>query len=57
MSILSDKSIIELVKNNQITIDPFNDGNLTPNGYDLTIEEIEIPDKQKSSTKKINYTS
>jgi len=53
MSILSDKSIIELVKNNQITIDPFNDGNLTPNGYDLTIEEIEIPDKQKTSTKKI----
>ena len=53
MSILSDKSIIELVKNNQITIDPFNDENLTPNGYDLTIEEIEIPDKQKSSTKKL----
>ena len=53
MSILSDKSIIELVKNNQITIDPFNDGNLTPNGYDLTIEEIEIPDKQKTSTKKL----
>jgi len=53
MSILSDKSIKELVKNNQITIDPFNDGNLTPNGYDLTIEEIEIPEEQKTTTKKL----
>ena len=53
MSILSDKSIKELVKNNQITIDPFNDGNLTPNGYDLTIEEIEIPEEQKTTTKNL----
>ena len=54
MTILSDKSIIELVKNNEITIDPFNNQNLTPNGYDLTIDEIEIPDKQKTTTKRLS---
>ena len=53
MTILSDKSIIELVENNEITIKPFNMENLTPNGYDLTVEEIEIPEKQKTTTKKL----
>ena len=53
MTILSDKSIVQLVENNDITIDPFVDKNLTPNGYDLTIEEIEIPEKQKRATKKM----
>lgn len=53
MTILSDNSIVQLVKNKEITIDPFVDKNLTPNGYDLTIEEIEIPEKQKTKTKKI----
>ena len=42
MTILSDKNIIELVENNEITIEPFSMENLTPNGYDLTVEEIEI---------------
>ena len=53
MTILSDKSIIELIKNNEITIEPFEKKNLTPNGYDLTVEEIEIPEKQKTTTKKL----
>ena len=47
MTILSDKSIIKLVAKKEIIIDPFNNENLTPNGYDLTVEEIEIPEKQK----------
>ncbi len=51
MTILSDKSIIKLVKKNEITISPFKNENLTPNGYDLTVEEIEIPEKQKTTTK------
>ena len=42
MAILSDKSIIDLVKNKEIIIDPFQELNLTSNGYDLTVEEIEI---------------
>ncbi len=47
MAILSDKSIIDLVKNKEIIIDPFQELNLTPNGYDLTVEEIEIPGGKK----------
>tara|TARA_B100001029_G_scaffold151226_1_gene133629 strand:+ start:2094 stop:2573 length:480 start_codon:yes stop_codon:yes gene_type:complete len=54
MTILSDKSIIELVKKEQIIIDPFNNENLTPNGYDLTVEEIEIPEKQKRTKEKLS---
>ena len=53
MTILSDESIIELVKNNEITISPVKNENLTPNGYDLTVEEIEIPEEQKTTTKKL----
>ena len=53
MAILSDNTIVQLVKNKEITIDPFVDKNLTPNGYDLTVEEIEIPEKQKTTTKKM----
>ncbi len=53
MTILSDESIIELVKNNEITISPFKNENLTPNGYDLTVEEIEIPEEKKTTTKKL----
>ena len=49
MTILSDKSIIDLVKRGEIIIEPFDEANLTPNGYDLTIEEIEIPGNQKIS--------
>ena len=54
MTILSDKSIIKLVKKEQIIIDPFNNENLTPNGYDLTVEEIEIPEKQKRTKEKLS---
>ena len=48
MTVLSDKSIIDLVKKEEITINPFQKENLTPNGYDLTVEEVEIPGKQKT---------
>ena len=45
MTILSDKSIIKLIANKEISIEPFKEANLTPNGYDLTVGEIEIPDE------------
>ena len=48
MTVLSDKSIIDLVEKEEITINPFQKENLTPNGYDLTVEEVEIPGKQKT---------
>ena len=40
--ILSDLDIIELIDNDELGIEPFVKKNLTPNGYDLSIEEIYI---------------
>ena len=42
MSILSDKDIEHAMKNNDLSIEPFNPKNLTPNGYDLSINEVYI---------------
>jgi len=38
--ILSDSDIIEAVKEGRLGIDPFDEGSLTPNGYDLRINEM-----------------
>jgi dCTP deaminase len=40
--ILSDNDIVELIKNEELGIEPFVKKNLTPNGYDLSIEEVFI---------------
>jgi len=42
LTILSDIDIKELIKQKELGIDPFIEKNLTPNGYDLSIEEIYI---------------
>jgi dCTP deaminase len=42
MGILSDIDIINSIDKNEIGIEPFIQKNLTPNGYDLSIEEIFI---------------
>jgi len=42
MTILSDKDIENFMKNNNLDIEPFNKKNLTPNGYDLSIDEVYI---------------
>jgi len=42
MTILSDKDIEDAMKNNHLGIEPFIEKNLTPNGYDLSIDEIYI---------------
>ena len=49
MAVLSDKRIIKLIANKEIVIEPFSDTNLTPNGYDLTVSEIEIPNEERIS--------
>ncbi len=43
MSVLSDADIKRLVREGTLRIDGFSERNLTPNGYDVTIEEIWIP--------------
>jgi dCTP deaminase len=42
MTILSDIDIRNKMKNNELGIEPFIEKNLTPNGYDLSIDEIFI---------------
>lgn len=44
MGILSDKDIKDCIKDGKLYIEPFSEENLTPNGYDLTVEEIYIPE-------------
>ncbi|UCE39604.1 MAG: dCTP deaminase [Thermoplasmata archaeon] len=41
---LSDSDIKDHIKEGKLYIEPFLEKNLTPNGYDLTIEEIFIPE-------------
>jgi len=42
MSILSDVDILSSIKTEDLGIEPFNEKNLTPNGYDLSISEVFI---------------
>jgi dCTP deaminase len=42
MTILSDIDIKNSLENNDLSIEPFIPENLTPNGYDLSIDEIYI---------------
>jgi len=49
MTILSDEAILSALDLGELEIEPFNSDNLTPNGYDLTISEIEIPNGEKTS--------
>ena len=42
MTVLSDLDIKNSLDKNDLTIEPFENKNLTPNGYDLSIDEIFI---------------
>ncbi|RLF36890.1 MAG: dCTP deaminase [Thermoplasmata archaeon] len=42
MVVLSDVDIKKCIENNELSIEPFIEKNLTPNGYDLSIDEIYI---------------
>jgi len=41
--VLSDSDIVGLIKKGVLKIEGFDERNLTPNGYDVTIEEIWLP--------------
>jgi len=43
MAVLSDADILALLETGTLKIEGFNEKNLTPNGYDVTIEEIWVP--------------
>ena len=42
---LSDKDILDAMKHSEIKITNFDENSLTPNGYDLRIGELMIPEK------------
>jgi dCTP deaminase len=43
MAILSDRDIRQYLAKGEIHIEPFHEEHLTPNGYDVTIEEVLVP--------------
>jgi len=43
MAVLSDAAILAFRAKGEISIEPFVDTSLTPNGYDVSIEEVAIP--------------
>jgi dCTP deaminase len=47
MAILSDKDIEEAMNSDNLGIEPYVQKNLTPNGYDLSIDEVFIKKKDE----------
>jgi len=45
MAVLSDHEIVRYLIARGLKIAPFSEKNLTPNGYDMTIGEIEVPSR------------
>lgn len=43
--ILTDREIVEAIVQKELAVEPFERKNLTPNGYDLTVAELLIPEK------------
>jgi dCTP deaminase len=48
MTLLSDAEIKRWMADGKLCIEPFTEKNLTPNGYDLTIEEVMVPGQAKA---------
>ncbi len=48
---LSDRDILKAISGNKISIEPFDYGALTPNGYDMRVGEIMIPSLEIKVTK------
>src|SRR5256884_2242872 len=50
MALLSDGDIRRYIAKGELRIEPFDEKNLTPNGYDVTIEEVLIPSSDARTT-------
>src|SRR2546428_11875524 len=53
MALLSDGDIRRYLAKGELRIEPFDEKNLTPNGYDVTIEEILTPSSNTRTTQGI----
>ncbi len=43
LAVLSDRDILRLVRSKRLKIEGFTEKNLTPNGYDVTIDQVAVP--------------
>src|SRR5438876_10514848 len=50
MALLSDGDIRRYVAKGELRIEPFDEKNLTPNGYDVTIEEVLVTSSNDRTT-------
>lgn len=50
MAVLSDSDILEQLATGALKIEGFDEKNLTPNGYDVTIEEVLVPSQDRRYT-------
>lgn len=50
MSVLSDAAILEAISRGRLRVGNFNERNLTPNGYDVTIAEVFVPSTSETTT-------
>src|SRR5207247_9594602 len=50
MTLLSDGDIRRYMAKGELRIEPFDEKNLTPNGYDVTIQEVLIPSPDARTT-------
>ncbi|MGD1059876.1 MAG: dCTP deaminase [Methanomassiliicoccales archaeon] len=50
MCILADHEILARLKEGSLVIRDYSEGSLTPNGYDLRIAELSVPDEEKKYT-------
>src|SRR2546429_5879398 len=51
MAVLSDGDIRRYMAKGEFRIEPFDEANLTPNGYDVTIEEVLVPSSDVRTTR------
>jgi dCTP deaminase len=51
MPLLSDAEILAALKTGALSIEPFLEANLTPNGVDLTASEVLLPDSASESVR------
>lgn len=51
MAVYSDTDILEALGKGDLGITPFEERHLTPNGYDLTVAEVMVPDVHGTETR------
>jgi dCTP deaminase len=51
MAVLSDADILRKVRDGTLGIEGFDEGHLTPNGYDVTIEQVQVQPRSRAVTR------